>query len=64
MDSTIRCTLSGEPPLDFAVYRRDALKLANRHTIGADDDYFRMVRSTWRESLRHAFRQLPGPPWG
>jgi putative proteasome-type protease len=29
--------------------------------IAADDDYFRMIRSGWGESLRHAFHALPNP---
>jgi predicted proteasome-type protease len=33
-------------------------------TIGADDAYFRMVRSSWSEALRQAFGALPNPPWG
>ena len=64
MHSTPHSTHSLGSSRGVVVYRRDARELAEWQTIGADDDYFRMVRSTWRESLQHAFRQLPGPPWG
>jgi putative proteasome-type protease len=64
MDSTIRSNLSVGPPLDLAIYRKDGMRLEHRLCIGADDEYFRMVRSSWSEALRHAFRGLPDPPWG
>jgi len=64
MDSTIRSNLSVGPPLDLVLYRRDSLRSAERFSIGADDPYFRVVRSSWSEALRHAFAALPNPPWG
>jgi putative proteasome-type protease len=64
MDSTIRSNLSVGPPLDLTIYRRDALCADLRLNITADDDYFKMVRSSWSEALRQAFRGLPDPPWG
>jgi putative proteasome-type protease len=64
MDSTIRSNLSVGPPLDLTIVRRDALATAARLGIAGDDDYFRVVRSSWGEALRQAFRALPDPPWG
>ena len=64
MDSTIRSNLSVGPPLDLTIYRRDALRADARLQIGAEDDYFKMVRSDWSDALRQAFRALPDPPWG
>ena len=63
MDSTIRSNLSVGLPLDLAVYRRNALEIKDRRTIGADDEYFGMIRSSWSAALRQAFRELPDPPW-
>ena len=64
MDSTIRSNLSVGLPLDLALCRRDQLKLDLRLSIDTDDEYFRMVRSSWSEALREAFRRLPDPSWG
>jgi putative proteasome-type protease len=61
MDSTIRSNLSVGPPLDLLVMRRDALRVLTHRNIGADDAYFRMIRSGWSDSLRHAFHALPNP---
>jgi putative proteasome-type protease len=61
MDSTIRSNLSVGPPLDLVCLRRDALRVLVHRNIAADDDYFRMIRSGWGESLRHAFHGLPNP---
>ena len=61
MDSTIRSNLSVGPPLDLACIRRDALKILLHRSITAEDEYFRMIRSGWSDSLRHAFHALPNP---
>jgi putative proteasome-type protease len=61
MDSTIRSNLSVGAPLDLLCLRRDALRVHLHRNITNDDDYFRMIRSRWGESLRHAFHALPNP---
>ena len=61
MDSTIRSNLSVGPPLDLLCLKRDALRVLVHRSIAADDEYFRMIRSSWGESLRHAFHALPNP---
>ena len=61
MDSTIRSNLSVGPPLDLLCLKRDALRVLVHRSINADDEYFRMIRSSWGESLRHAFHALPNP---
>ena len=61
MDSTIRSNLSVGLPLDLVCVRRDALKIHLHRSITAEDEYFRMIRSGWSDSLRHAFHTLPNP---
>ncbi len=61
MDSTIRSNLSVGPPLDLVCVKRDALRVLLHRNVGADDAYFRMIRSGWSDSLRHAFHALPNP---
>ena len=62
MDSTIRSNLSVGMPLDLAIVRRDALRIALHRSIGPDDAYFKVIRDGWGEALRNAFHALPDPP--
>jgi putative proteasome-type protease len=63
MDSTIRSNLSVGLPLDLAIYRRDSLELGTHVSIDSDNEYFRLVRTRWGESLRQAFKDMPDPEW-
>ena len=63
MDSTLRSNLSVGLPLDLAIYARDRLRLDRRMTLGEDDEYFRIVRSSWSAALEQAFHDVPNPPW-
>jgi putative proteasome-type protease len=62
MDSTIRSNLSVGMPLDLAIVRRDALRIALHRSIGPEDAYFKVIRDGWGEALRNAFHALPDPP--
>jgi putative proteasome-type protease len=63
MDSTIRSNLSVGLPLDLVTVQRDALRVHSHLNIDEQHAYFRMVRTRWSESLRHAFHELPDPDW-
>lgn len=63
MDSTIRSNLSVGLPLDLLSIHRDGLRVHSHISINEDHDYFRMIRTRWSESLRHAFHELPDPEW-
>jgi putative proteasome-type protease len=63
MDSTIRSNLSVGLPLDLLVVQRDALRVHSHVNINENDAYFKMIRTRWSESLRHAFHELPDPEW-
>jgi putative proteasome-type protease len=63
MDSTIRSNLSVGLPLDLLSIHRDGLRVHSHVNITEDHEYFRMVRTRWSESLRHAFHELPDPQW-
>jgi putative proteasome-type protease len=63
MDSTIRSNLSVGLPLDLLSIQRDALQVQTHTSINEEHAYFRMIRSRWSESLRHAFHELPDPDW-
>ena len=63
MDSTLKSNLSVGPPIDVAVYRRDALRLAVRQRIEDGDPYFRDLRKRWGTGLRSVFQTVPDPDW-
>ncbi|HEY0943212.1 MAG TPA: proteasome-type protease [Steroidobacter sp.] len=63
MDSTIRSNLSVGVPLDLLAIKRDELKVASHVNIDENHAYFRMIRTRWSESLRHAFHEMPDPEW-
>jgi putative proteasome-type protease len=63
MDSTIRSNLSVGLPLDLLTMQRDALRVHTHVNITEDQAYFKMIRTRWSESLRHAFHELPDPEW-
>jgi putative proteasome-type protease len=63
MDSTIRSNLSVGLPLDLLSIQRDGLRVHSHVNIDEEHTYFKMIRSRWSESLRHAFHALPDPEW-
>lgn len=63
MDSTIRSNLSVGLPLDLLCIYRDALRVHSHVNIDEEHTYFKMIRTHWSESLRHAFHALPDPQW-
>jgi putative proteasome-type protease len=63
MDSTIRSNLSVGLPLDLICVHRDALQVQSHVNITEEHAYFKMIRTRWSESLRHAFHELPDPDW-
>jgi putative proteasome-type protease len=63
MDSTLKSNISVGLPIDVAVYRRDALKLAVRKRIEEGDSYFSGLRDRWGQGLRSVFQTVPDPDW-
>jgi putative proteasome-type protease len=63
MDSTIRSNLSVGLPLDLVTIQRDTLRTHTHVNITEEHAYFKMIRTRWSESLRHAFHELPDPDW-
>ncbi len=63
MDSTIRSNLSVGLPLALLTIQRDTLRVHTHVNITEEHAYFKMIRTRWSESLRHAFHELPDPDW-
>ena len=63
MDSTILSNLSVGLPLDLVTIKRDARRVHSHLNIDESHAYFKMIRTGWSDSLRHAFHALPDPDW-
>ncbi len=63
MDSTIRSNLSVGLPLDLLSVQRDTWRVQSHTNITEEHEYFKMIRTRWSESLRHAFHEIPDPDW-
>jgi putative proteasome-type protease len=63
MDSTLRSNISVGLPLDLLVYEADSLHVTHYACIDENNDYFRMIHSTWGERLRQVFGEIPDPAW-
>ncbi len=63
MDSTLRSNLSVGLPLDLLCYETDSLRVTRFVTIDQDNEYFKMVRTSWGQRLKQVFEELPDPTW-
>ena len=63
MDSTLRSNISVGLPLDLLVYETDSLAVTRFVTIDEKNQYFRMIRDTWGEQLKHVFEGIADPVW-
>ncbi|MGK5080762.1 peptidase [Janthinobacterium sp. HLX7-2] len=63
MDSTLRSNISVGLPLDLLVYATGSLAVTRFVTIDEKNQYFRMIRDTWGEQLKHVFEGIADPVW-
>ncbi len=63
MDSTLRSNLSVGMPLDLLCYHKDSLVLGDFAHIDQDNQYYKMIHSTWGKRLRQVFNEIPNPTW-
>ena len=61
MDSTIRSNLSVGLPIDLLLVRSGELRVGLHRVIDEHDGYFHLIRSSWGDALRSAFKALPDP---
>jgi putative proteasome-type protease len=59
MDSTMRSNVTVGPPIELAVYRKDALSISCYQKFESEDPYLLQLKASWDASLIAAFRQLP-----
>ena len=63
MDSTLRSNISVGLPLDLLVYETGSLAVTRVVPIDEKNQYFRMIRDTWGEQLKHVFEGIVDPVW-
>jgi putative proteasome-type protease len=63
MDSTLRSNISVGLPLDLLVYEAESLRVTKFARIDEDNEYMRMIRTTWGRRLREVFGEIPDPAW-
>lgn len=62
-DAAMKSNLSVGPPVELAIYPRNALKFSHQLSLGADSEFLRSLCRLWNEQLKLAFRQLPKFEW-
>jgi putative proteasome-type protease len=63
IDSTLKSNLSVGLPIDLVVYKADSLHSDDMVCIDEGNPYFAMIRASWGERLRAAFRSIDNPNW-
>ena len=63
MDSTLKSNLSVGLPLDLLIYRDGEFRSDRVVCVDEHNPYFRMIRSTWGQKLRHVFESIEDPSW-
>jgi putative proteasome-type protease len=63
MDSTLRSNISVGMPLDLLVYETDSLAVTRFVTIDDQNEYFKMIRTTWGQQLKQVFEGIADPIW-
>jgi putative proteasome-type protease len=63
MDSTLKSNLSVGLPLDMVVYEADRLASDRVICIDENNPYFKMLRESWGNKLRHMFDSIEDPMW-
>jgi len=63
LDSTMRSNISVGPPVDLAIYRKDALTLDRHLVLGSDAPEYVAIRDAWNAGLQQAFSHLPRFGW-
>jgi putative proteasome-type protease len=63
LDSTVRSNVSIGPPVELALYREDALELAQRITLKLNSPLYASIQKRWNEGMKRAFKRLPRFDW-
>jgi len=62
MESTMQSNATVGPPIELLIYEADTMLPGCHFVLDADDEYLRLLRTAWQESLKRAFNDLPRLP--
>jgi len=62
-DAAMKSNLSVGPPVELAIYPRDALRFSQQLSLDADSEFFRSFCRIWNEKMLSAFGDLPRFEW-
>jgi putative proteasome-type protease len=62
-DAAMKSNLSVGPPVELAIYPRDALEISHHLALDGDSPLLRTLCYRWNEKLKAAFRRLPKFDW-
>ena len=63
LDSTIRSNLAVGPPVELAIYERDALRLSRYERYEADAPWLLDLQASWSATVARGMQVLPRFPW-
>lgn len=63
IDATMKSNISVGPPIELALYRRDALKLSQHLVLDENSKLLRTIEKRWDDGMRQAFNRLPHFEW-
>ena len=63
MDSTLKSDLTVGPTIDFAVYKKDELKIASKKCLNINDDEYSKVCNQWSDGIFKIFDSFPRFDW-
>lgn len=63
LDSTIRSNISVGPPIELAIYRRDAQHIGHYLSLELNSPLYAALGKRWNEGLHRAFERLPRFDW-
>ena len=63
MDSTLKSDLTVGPPIAFAIYKKDANKIASLKCLNTSDEYYSKVCNQWSDKVVKLFDTFPRFDW-
>jgi putative proteasome-type protease len=63
MDATTRSNMTVGPPVELYIYKKGTLQPGRYVCFGEEDEFLRILRRAWNDSITQAFRKMPKIPW-
>ncbi len=63
MDATTRSNVTVGPPVELYVYEKGSLQPGRYVCFDEDNEFLRLLRRAWNDSISQAFQNMPKIPW-